>query len=68
MNDKPNDTQHVREAYAYAHEDYIELLEGLRAAIMAEEEIRWKMKAAELKIELWRTQQANNRMVDRSHA
>jgi len=67
MNDKQGEPQHVREAYAYAHEDYIELLEGLRVAVMKEEEIRWKMKAAELKIEMWKCQVYVNNRVDKSH-
>ena len=57
-----------RENYAYAHPEYLELLDGLKAAVEMEEEIRWKMTAASLKAEVWRTQQATNRMVDRSHA
>ena len=56
-----------RESYAYAHKDYIELLEGLRAAIEEEETIIWRIKAAQAKIEIWRTQQANNRVIDGSH-
>lgn len=55
-----------REAYAYSHEEYIELLNGLESAVEAEELFRWKMKAAELQIEIWRSQQANNRNIDRS--
>ena len=56
-----------RENYAYSHADYIGLLDGLRQAVKLEEEIRWKMKAAELKIEVWRSLNANNRMVDGAH-
>lgn len=55
-----------REAFAYSHTDYIALLDGLEAAVEAEELFRWKMKAAELQIEIWRSQQANNRTIDRS--
>lgn len=55
-----------REAYAYSHGEYIELLNGLESAVEAEELFRWKMKAAELQIEIWRSQQANNRTIDRS--
>ena len=50
-----------KESYAYAHPDYIVNLEGLRAAVGDEEALRWKMVAAQAKIEMWRTQQANNR-------
>lgn len=54
-----------REASAYAHPEYIELLNGLEAAVEAEELFRWKMKAAELQVEIWRSEQANNRSIER---
>ena len=56
-----------RENFAYAHPDYIELLDGLKAAVEKEETLKWRMKGAELYVEVWRTQQANNRAIDRSH-
>lgn len=62
--DKP--TVADRENYAYSHPEYIEILNGLQVAIEQEEEIKWKLKAAELKTEVWRTQQANNRRLDRA--
>lgn len=54
----------AKEAYAYAHPEYRELLEGLKAAVEAEETLKWKMTAAELAIEIWRSEQANNRRQD----
>ncbi|MCP3672493.1 MAG: hypothetical protein GY814_19090, partial [Gammaproteobacteria bacterium] len=57
----------VREAHAYAHPDYIKLLEDYKTAIEEEEKIKWLMVAARAKIEVWRTQQANNRRVDGAH-
>jgi len=62
-----NKTASSREAYAYAHDDYVVILNGLKAAVTDEEEKHWKMIAAQAFVEVWRTQQANNRMVDRSH-
>lgn len=50
-----------REAFAYSHPEYIELLNGLESAVEAEELFRWKMKAAELQVEIWRSQEASNR-------
>ena len=50
-----------REQYAYAHEDYLGLLGGLKAAIEVEEKLRWDLIAAQARIEIWRTQCANNR-------
>ena len=55
-----------REQYAYGHEDYLGLLGGLKAAIEAEELIKWKMTAAQLEVEIWRTRSANNRQQDRT--
>jgi hypothetical protein len=36
--------------------------EGIAAAISNEEKLRWDLKQAELKIEIWRTQQASARL------
>lgn len=54
-----------REAFAYAHPDYLAVLTGLEAAVEAEELFRWKMKAAELQVEIWRSQEASNRVEGR---
>ena len=54
-------TVQEREAHAYAHKDYLELLHGLREAVEVEEKLRWQMTAAQTKIEIWRTQSANER-------
>jgi hypothetical protein len=53
-----------REQYAYSHPEYLELLEGMRAAIEQEEYLKWKMTAAQIVTECWRTEQANNRRQD----
>jgi hypothetical protein len=50
-----------QEAYAYAHSEYIEILEGIRQAVETEEKYRWLMTAAQAKIEVWRTQQYSMR-------
>ena len=50
--------QQARESYAYAHTDYIALLDGLRVAIERECELRHLIKASELRIEVWRSQQS----------
>lgn len=57
-------TMAEREAEAYAHPDYISLLNGLSAAVEVEEELRFKIEAAKLRVEVWRTTQANNRRID----
>lgn len=56
----------AREQYAYAHYDYLALLEGLKAAIENEETLKWKLTAAQLSIEIWRSQEASNRATDRA--
>lgn len=52
-----------RENYAMAHHEYLVVLNGIKAATEEEERIRWLMESARLKIEIWRTQQANSRKV-----
>ena len=51
----------AQEREAYAHEDYAALLEGLREAVEVEEKLRWDLIAAQARVEVWRTEQANNR-------
>ena len=55
----------AKEAYAYAHPEYIELLKGLRTAVEAEETLKYKMLAADLSVRIWRTEQASNRSIDK---
>lgn len=54
-------TVQERESYAYAHDEYIQLLDALHVAVETEERLRYQIKAAELKFEMWRTNQANTR-------
>jgi hypothetical protein len=56
----------AREQYAYSHAEYLALLDGLREAIEIEEKLKWDIEAARMRVEIWRTEQANNRMQDRS--
>lgn len=51
-----------QETYAYAHQDYIQILEGIRQAVELEERYRWLMTAAQAKISVWQTTQFNARM------
>ena len=51
-----------QETFAYAHADYIEILEGIREAVEKEERFRWLMTAAQARIEVWRTEQYSARM------
>lgn len=56
----------AREQYAYAHEEYQALLDGLKQAIEIEESLRWDLIAAQARVDIWRTEQANNRLQDRA--
>ena len=51
----------AQEREAYAHKDYEALLAGLREAVETEEKLRWDLIAAQARVEVWRTEQANNR-------
>ena len=51
-----------QETYAYAHPDYIAILEGIREAVTLEERYRWLMTAAQARIEVWRTEQYSARI------
>lgn len=51
----------AQEREAYAHPEYLELLVGLREAVQVEEKLRWDLVAAQARIEVYRTQQANLR-------
>jgi len=54
-------TAAAQEREAYADPEYIALLEGLKAAVEAEEEIRWGLVAAEARIGVWRSREASSR-------
>jgi len=51
----------IQEREAYADPSYISILEGLREAVEAEEALRWRLVAAQAKIEAWRSLSANAR-------
>ena len=57
----PEDTVAAKEAWAYAHSDYRKVLDGLKAAVQQEVELKHHFTTAEARIEVWRTMQANNR-------
>lgn len=51
----------AQEREAYAHEEYRQLLQGLKSAVEVEEKLRWDLIAAQARVEIWRTEQANLR-------
>lgn len=60
-------TIQAKESFAYSHPEYLLLLENYRTAVEQEEGLRWMMIAAQAKIDVYRTQQANNRFIDKVH-
>ena len=68
MAQSPAEAANAREQYAYSHADYLALLDGLRAAVEIEEKLRWELIAAQARVEVWRTEQANNRAQERATA
>ena len=59
-------TMAEKEADAYAHPEYIAVLEGLKEAVEEAEKLRWMLVAAQARIDVYRTQEASNRSIDRS--
>jgi hypothetical protein len=53
------------EMEAYADASYIEFLKGLEAATQKEEELRWGLVSAQARIDVWRSQEASNRTMDK---
>lgn len=57
----------AQEREALADPEYVQLLKGLAIAIEDEETLKWELEAARLEIEIWRTRQATERLIVRSH-
>jgi hypothetical protein len=55
-----------RENYAYAHPEYREVLKGLQEAVERAEALKWELVAAQARIDVWRSQEASNRAIDRN--
>ena len=56
------DSAVAQEREAYAHYEYQELLQGLQVAIEKEETLKWKLIAAQMKSDIWRSEQASERL------
>jgi len=54
-------TGQEREAYAYAHDDYIAILTALQYAVEKEEYLKLMIAGCNSRIDLYRTEQANER-------
>ena len=56
----------AREQWAYAHPEYVQLLEGIREAVQDEEKLRWDLIAAQARVEVWRSEEASARAEGRA--
>jgi hypothetical protein len=54
------------EMEAYADPTYVEMLKGLQAAVEQEESLRWGLISAQARIEVYRTQSANDRFMEKA--
>ena len=61
MQDCDEKTSAAKETYAYAHPEYMALLDGLKSAVEIEEKCRWALEKFKIEFEHWRTLQANER-------
>lgn len=57
----------AQEREARSSEKYLEIIEGLRAAVLREEKYRYHIKAIEIEIDVWRTREASARAEMRMH-
>ena len=55
-------TVSAQEREALCNKQYVELLDSLKSAVEEEEQQRFEIKRIEMEIEVWRTEQANERM------
>lgn len=56
----------AQEREAYADPDYVAHLDNLKYAVEQEETLRWHLIGAQLRVEIYRTESANNRAVDKA--
>ncbi|MGI9215067.1 MAG: hypothetical protein ACR2HS_05435 [Gammaproteobacteria bacterium] len=66
MAESTESTMAGKEMYAKAHQDYIAILHGIKEAIELEETLKWQLISAQATIEIYRTESANNRTIDRA--
>jgi len=56
----------AQEREAYAHPDYEAHLKALEEAVHQEELLKWRMVTDQASVEVWRSQEASNRAIDRA--
>ena len=52
----------AKEAYAYSHTKYIDILEALKTAEISKEHLKYMLDAAKLKVEVWNVLEYNRRV------
>ena len=57
----------AQEREALVHPEYTKLVEDLISAVATEEELKYKLEASRLSIDIWRTREASERLGIRSH-
>jgi hypothetical protein len=58
----------MQERDAYADPSYTKHLEALRLAVEREEALRWRMVVSQTAVEIWRSQEASSRAMDKAAA
>jgi hypothetical protein len=54
-----------QEREAYASEEYQQLCKGIGEATEQAELLRWRLLSAQMRFDAWRSEQANNRQIDK---
>ena len=55
----------AQEREAYRSQDYQDLCKAIGHATEQAEALKWQLEAAKLRVEIWRTEQASNRNIER---
>jgi hypothetical protein len=66
MKESIETTMAGKEMDAKSHPDYIALLHGIKIAQEQEVTLKWQMESAKITVEIYRTESANNRTIDRA--
>jgi hypothetical protein len=65
MSESSEQSLGAQEREAYRSEAYQSLCKAIGLATEKSEALRWKLEAAKLRFEAWRTQEASNRNIER---
>ena len=57
----------AQEREALVNPEYTKIIDDLTAAVCIEEEMKYKLEASRLSIDIWRTREASERLGIRSH-